>query len=494
MLHFFVLVFLGSARQYSIELKSQQTQQHLIELVNLLQHSHAQLLELQHYERIGQDLQGLLKFETVFLEKQINKKHLKHQKHHNKKEGKHKKRQHQYMIVNEALMDVIPLTHEEKDVFQNSGSLVPIDFGIEQQMEHQSQKLLSTERISNGAYIADVPLTNIANTMFIGKLQIGSAKGKNTFDVIFDTGSALTCIASEQCKDIGCQKSKRYNRVESKSFNEIGKQVEIVFGSGTLKGLINREQINVDGLNLKDALFIEVTQQIGDAFHEGEFDGIVGLGYPHMTGVPTLFDYMMKQHKLHQNIFTFHLNRATGNSGSQLIFGGSDDSQIKGQWVYHNVHEQFYWSIMAEEIRVGNKNTGICSQQHKCKMVIDTGTTLLTGPTKEVRTLLSMIRVEPKCQNFQTMPDITFVIDGNNYVLQPKDYILTITQAGVEPPYQHSSMDQIVGCAGTIFPLDLPPKQGPLWILGDVFITKYSAKFDREKNRVGLALNKNVQK
>lgn len=33
--------------------------------------------------------------------------------------------------------------------------------------------------------------------MFIGKLQIGSAKGKNTFDVIFDTGSALTCIASE---------------------------------------------------------------------------------------------------------------------------------------------------------------------------------------------------------------------------------------------------------------------------------------------------------
>lgn len=59
--------------------------------------------------------------------------------------------------------------------------------------------------------------------MFIGELQIGSAKGKNTFDVIFDTGSALTCIASVQCKDIGCQKSKRYNRAESKSFNEIGK-------------------------------------------------------------------------------------------------------------------------------------------------------------------------------------------------------------------------------------------------------------------------------
>lgn len=35
------------------------------------------------------------------------------------------------MVVNEALMDVIPLTHEEMDVFQNSGTLTPIDFAIE---------------------------------------------------------------------------------------------------------------------------------------------------------------------------------------------------------------------------------------------------------------------------------------------------------------------------------------------------------------------------
>lgn len=33
--------------------------------------------------------------------------------------------------MNEALMDVIPLTHEEKDIFENSGTLAPIDFGIE---------------------------------------------------------------------------------------------------------------------------------------------------------------------------------------------------------------------------------------------------------------------------------------------------------------------------------------------------------------------------
>jgi cathepsin D len=57
-----------------------------------------------------------------------------------------------------------------------------------------------------------------------------------------------------------------------------------------------------------------------------------------MTGVPTLFDYMIKQHKLDRNVFSFHLNRAGGDTGSQLIFGGVDNSLIQGEWTYHDVN------------------------------------------------------------------------------------------------------------------------------------------------------------
>lgn len=185
-----------------------------------------------------------------------------------------------------------------------------------------------------------VPLENVGNTMFIGPLKVGTDEGANVFNVIFDTGSALTCITSKLCHDIGCTRSKQYDRKKSATFGEIGKEVEITFGSGTLKGYINRERIQVNGMNLNDAVFIEITQQIGDAFHEGDFDGIVGLGYPHMTGVPTLFDYMIKQHKLQRNQFTFHLNRQVGDSGSTLIFGGVDDSLISGEWVWHDVNQK----------------------------------------------------------------------------------------------------------------------------------------------------------
>lgn len=74
----------------------------------------------------------MLQIETVLMEKNIHKKNLKHQKQHDKKSEHHKKKKHnKEMYVNESLMDVIPLTHEEKGIFENKGALAPVDFGME---------------------------------------------------------------------------------------------------------------------------------------------------------------------------------------------------------------------------------------------------------------------------------------------------------------------------------------------------------------------------
>jgi cathepsin D len=42
-------------------------------------------------------------------------------------------------------------------------------------------------------------------------------------------------------------------------------------------------------------------------------------------------------------------------------------------------------------------------------------------------------------------------------------------------------------CVGAFMPLDIQEPQGPAWILGDVFLTKYYSIYDRDNNKVGFA-------
>jgi hypothetical protein len=66
-----------------------------------------------------------------------------------------------------------------------------------------------------------------------------------------------------------------------------------------------------------------------------------------------------------------------------LTVGGIDNDVIDGKMKYYPVVDKYYWTIKASAILVGGEDIGICAGG--CKLVVDTGTSLMTGPWDEVK-------------------------------------------------------------------------------------------------------------
>ena len=79
------------------------------------------------------------------------------------------------------------------------------------------------------------------------------------------------------------------------------------------------------------------------------------------------------------------------------------------------------------------------------------------------------------CTNMDTLPTVTVVIEGQNYILEPEDYVLEITQQGE------------TACMNGWMSMNLPEHMEGFVILGDLFIKRYYTHFDYGQNRVGFA-------
>ena len=70
-----------------------------------------------------------------------------------------------------------------------------------------------------------------------------------------------------------------------------------------------------------------------------------------------------------------------------MTLGGIDHSLITSPIKYYDIASRDYWSIKADNILLDGKDLGFCPD-HDCKLIFDTGTSLITTPTTHLNKLL----------------------------------------------------------------------------------------------------------
>lgn len=325
----------------------------------------------------------------------------------------------------------------------------------------------------------DVPLKNYHNTQYIGNIGLGNPP--QNIPVIFDTGSGNLWVTSSLCDSESCLKNPNtFKRNDSSTYVNLGYGLEVQFGTGLVQGEVNEDSMMIDTLSIKEQMFAEILSEDGDVFGE-QFSGILGLGFKALAAYDSKppFDSIIENKLLKSNIITFYYGDQDGEAG-QVNFGYIDSDLYVGELSYFPVIDQYYWTIELFDILYDGKSLGLCPEG--CKAAVDSGTTLLGGPSDDILTLLTALPVDNDCHGFDSLSQITFIfksVDKKeiNFPLSKKDYLMK----------ELNEESKELECRALFIPLDVPEPHGPVWIFGDVFMQRYFTVFDRDTNTVGFA-------
>jgi len=308
---------------------------------------------------------------------------------------------------------------------------------------------------------------------YYGELSVGSPP--QVLNVVYDTGSSFLWVPTAQAvSSSGCTQPKHtYNHDPSTTYTKNCREFQTRYGSGPVSGYYSEDLVTIGQYKLSNFAFAEATDVsgLGASWCQNSMDGFCGMAFSALSdGLPPPMGALVKSGQLPDSVFAFYLGHLTKG---ELTIGGVNPDHYTGEFVNLPLVSNSYWQVELSDVKVGGHG-GYASVN---KAIIDSGTSLLLGPTADVKDMMRSIGATyehgvwmASCSAI-TDAEITFNLAGTDFALSRDDIVLG--QDG----------DQcLLGLKGSD---GVGPE--PMWILGDVFMRTWYVKFDWCNSQVGIA-------
>ncbi|KAL1762707.1 aspartic peptidase domain-containing protein [Schizophyllum commune] len=354
------------------------------------------------------------------------------------------------------------------------------------QREHLSMKYAGRDsrKRSTGTNLI---VNQNADSSYYGSLAIGTPPV--SFDVILDTGSADLWVADSNCRT-GCDNVATFDTSSSSSFTNKSTSFDITYGSGQAAGSLGSDTVQMAGFSVSDQVF-GVCDQVSSGLLTAPVSGLLGLAFQSIASskATPFWEALVSGGAWDDPVMAFHLTRFSNDSQVQsLEYGGSftmgftNSSLYTGDIEYTDVvgSTQTYWLVEMTGLKAQNNDVSLPSGSESYA-AIDTGTTLIGGPSEYVAKIYENIdgasAGSGDYEGYYTFPCDTEVntaltFGGQDWSISPDDFI-----AG-----QISRTE----CLGAFFDLDTG-SSAPSWIVGDSFLKNVYSVFRYNPASVGFA-------
>ncbi|KAF9449184.1 acid protease [Macrolepiota fuliginosa MF-IS2] len=334
---------------------------------------------------------------------------------------------------------------------------------------------------------------------YLGTVSIGTPP--QSFNVVLDTGSSDLWVADSTC--IGCPSGTPLYDATKSSSNKAASssssaQTTIKYGSGEVSGTIGSEAVSMGGFNIQNQVFLQVDKVTQDLV-DNTLSGIMGLAFDTIASTQStpFWQALSDGGQLTNKEMAFWLNRLKDDQGATdaafggvFTLGGTNSSLFSGDIDFVNMPgtQRSFWLLTTTAVTVQGKNIQV-SGGPQSLAAIDTGTTLVGGPSADVSNIWAAVpgsqEIGAQMPGFWAFPcntniQVSMAFGGKSWPINPTDMNLgAIDRTG-----------QL--CVGGIFDLSLGSNieagsGNPSWVVGDTFLKNVYSVFRADPPSIGFA-------